>query len=263
MKSGLIIYSEEDIERNKWFIDKCLKELNNELFSLKLIEEKVAFEYIAKNKIDYAINRSRNHALIKSFEEMGIVCFNNSLTNEIANDKSKTVSFCKENCVRCLDIYDINTIDDCPFVMKSVDGHGGKEVYLLNDKQEAEKILKKSHKKYIFQKYIKNSGDLRIYVLGNKVLGAVLRQNERDFRSNYSLGGSVLKYEPDVVLKQIALRISKRLNADFIGIDFLKTNEGFILNEIEDPVGSRMLYETSDIDAIGLFIKHIKEKMSK
>ena len=266
MKRGLILYQEQDISKNHWFIERCLKEFNNQEFSLKLCNEQtIILQYESDEKIDFIINRSRNLPILEQFEKDGVRCFNNVHTNYLANDKYKTYEFFKVNKIPCIKSYrSIDEVGEYPLVMKSIDGHGGEEVYLVNNKEEAQEISsKKSHKTFVYQKYVKNSGDLRIYVLGNKVIGAVLRQNDQDFRSNYSLGGSVTKYSPDEVLVKLAIRISKILKADFIGIDFLKTDEGFITNEIEDPVGSRMLYETSDVDAIGLFIEYIKEKMQK
>ena len=264
MKRGLILYNDQDSFRNRWFIERCLKELNSRKFSLKYYDERsIIVPYFNHEKFDFLINRSRDFKVAAQFEKDGIRCFNNAHTNEIANDKYKTCEFFIKHKIPCIKTYrSISKLSEFPLVMKSIDGHGGKEVYLINSKEEAEEIkTKKSHKTFIFQKFMKNSGDLRIYILGNKVIGAVLRQNAQDFRSNFSLGGSVSKYEPDEALKQLAIKISKLLKADFIGVDFLKTDEGFIANEIEDPVGSRMLYETSNIDAIGLFIAYIKEKM--
>ena len=262
MISGLIIYNQIDIERNQWFIDKCLKELNDELFSLELVEENDALAVVSNKKIDFVINRSRNHQLMRHFESLGVVCFNNSLTNEIANNKWKTYKLLKKSDIPCIESYDyIDNIKECPFVMKSLNGHGGQEVFLLNGKAEADKVLKKSQQKYIYQNYLENSGDLRVYLLGKRIIGAVLRQNDNDFRSNFSLGGSVIKYEPTQELINISLRIRDLLQSDFIGVDFLKTTNGFIVNEIEDPVGSRMLYQTSNINAISLLIAYIKDKM--
>ena len=262
MKRGLLLYNDQDSFRNSWFIQRCKKELNNKQFSLEYFNElTVTVPLFSESKIDFVINRSHDYFVTSLFEQQGARCFNNAHTNEIANDKYKTYEFFVEHQIPCIKTYrDISEAGEYPLVMKSIDGHGGKEVYLINNEAEAEEIKsKKSQKTFIYQKFIKNSGDLRIYVLGNKAIGAVLRQNEQDFRSNYSLGGSVSKYEPDEALKQQAIEISELLNADFIGVDFLKTENGFIANEIEDPVGSRMLYQTTDIDAIGLFIQYIKE----
>ncbi len=261
MISGLIIYNEIDIERNRWFITKCLNALNNELFSLKLIDEKSVAESTSHQRVDFVINRSRNSNLAKRFEGQGTLCFNNSFTNEIANDKSKTFNLLKEHGIECVESLPLAAINEYPFIMKSVDGHGGKEVFLVNSKEEAEEIAKKSHKKYVYQKYLKNSGDLRVYVLENSIIGAVLRHNKQDFRSNYSLGGEVEDYLPNFNVIETSLKIGEILKADFIGVDFLKIGDDFIVNEIEDPVGSRMLFQTSGTDAVSLFIDYIKDKL--
>ena len=44
----------------------------------------------------------------------------------------------------------------------------------------------------------------------------------------------------------------------YVGIDFiLDDNNKFIFNEIEDVVGSRMLYQVSDIDIVDLYLNKI------
>ena len=109
----------------------------------------------------------------------------------------------------------------------------------------------------IYQKFYKNQGDLRLYLSNKKVVGAVIRNSDKDFRSNFSLGGSVKPYEPEKEVVAIAERIAQLLNADYIGVDFLKVNNKWMVNEIEDPVGARMLYKTSNIDVISLYVNYI------
>ena len=104
---------------------------------------------------------------------------------------------------------------------------------------------------------------MRLYVLNHQVVGAVKRSNLHDYRSNYSLGGEVAKYEPTKEMIDISLKLSKLLNADYIGVDFLINKEKVYLNEIEDPVGARMLYKVSDIDVISLFLEEIKNQLKQ
>ena len=262
MLSGLIIYSNSDKDKNSWFIDKCIKKISAQGFSLIYKDEDDALNYAKTTHIDFAIYRSRNFDLVQQLESLGIKCFNNSLTNKVANNKYLSYQFFEEHKLPCLKSNLSSDKLSFPFVMKSVNGHGGTDVYLIHNECEISQN-QKDGKKYIFQQYYENNGDLRLYVLNKKVIGAVLRKNNSDFRSNFSLGGKVEKYEPEEEIVNLAIKVAKLLDADYIGVDFLKVNGGWLINEIEDPVGSRMLYETSDIDAIGLFIKHIKEKMSK
>ena len=145
--------------------------------------------------------------------------------------------------------------------MKSRAGHGGSEVLLINCKEEASRI-DNSNNAYIYQKYIPNNGDVRLYVLDNRVIAAIKRKSDKDFRNNYSLGGRVELFEPSKEMEELAIQISKLLKADYVGVDFLLTNDGYFVNEIEDPVGARMLYRTSDIDIIKLFVDCISKKVA-
>lgn len=256
MKSGLIVYSEIDASKNKWFIQKCQEECSKKQISLVFKEEKETIDYINKSKVDFVIYRARNSELLKEIEAQSIRCFNNYLTNKTANDKFLTYQFLKENSFPCLDTFlNIDEVGSFPLVMKSRSGHGGNEVFLINNKEEANN----TEDKYIYQRYIPNNGDIRLYVLNQQVIASIKRKSEIDFRNNYSLGGKVELFDASEEMKAIAIKISKLLNADYIGVDFLLTKDGYFVNEIEDPVGARMLYQVTDIDIIKLFIECISE----
>lgn len=263
MKSGLIIYSDSDYRRNVWFVDKIINEFAKKDVSLLYIEEKDVLTYLNNSKVDFVIYRSRNWETVKQIEEMGIRCFNNSFTNHVSNDKSLTFELLNSNGVVCIHSFaSLDGIKKFPCIMKSVDGHGGQEVFLINNKSEAKDISLKYKKRFVYQEYYKNSGDLRLYLLGKKVVAGVLRQNNKDFRSNYSLGGQVSAFVPPDEIQRIAEKISQIVDADFIGIDFLINDGRYLVNEIEDPVGSRMLYKTSQIDIVNLFVSYICLKIA-
>ena len=257
MKKGLIIYNEIDKKLNEWFVESCLKSLNSDEFSLLYKEEKEVLDYINKNLIDFVIFRCRNYSLLNEIELRGIRCFNNTKTNSLANDKYHTYLFFKEHGFPCLETSLERGDISFPLVMKSVDGHGGSEVYLINSEDE----LEPSDKKYIYQGFLANNGDVRLFVLNKKVIGAVKRSNGKDFRSNFSLGGEVEEYKPSKEMIDIAIKIAKLLDADSIGVDFIIYDKGFVVNEIEDPVGAKMLYKVMGIDAVNLFVEYIKSTL--
>ena len=262
MINGLIVYNSVDQKKNEWFIDECLKALNDNEFSLLYKEENDVLSYIESHKVNFVIYRARDYKLVEILEQKGIKCFNNSLTNKIANDKYATYLLCKEQEINCLETLLVSPNGlSYPLIMKSLDGHGGQEVHLINSEQERLEILKKSQKHFIYQRYLPNCKDIRTYVINNQVVAAVERKNSNDFRSNFSLGGEVKAYQPSQEMVDIATKISKLLGATYIGVDFLVDGNNINLNEIEDPVGARMLYKTSDIDIINLFIKEIKNQL--
>lgn len=263
MINGLIVYNSVDQDKNKWFIDKCIKECNDDKFSLFYKEENEVLSYLESHKIDFVIYRARNSQLLRLLEQKGIKCFNNALTNKTANDKYATYLLCKEQGINCLEtLLDNPGCLAFPLIMKSLAGHGGQEVYLINSEQERLEILKKSQKHFIYQRYLPDCQDVRVYILNHQVVATVERKNSKDYRSNFSLGGDVKTCEPSPEMVAIAVKVSKLLGATYIGVDFLINGNNVYLNEIEDPVGARMLYKTTDIDIINLFVKQIKSQLS-
>lgn len=263
MLSGLIVYAEADHERNAWFISSCINNLASNGVSLIYQNEDDVLNYVKKNKVDFVIYRARNYQILQELEYQGIRCFNSALTNKVANNKYLTYQFLLKQNVRCLSSFlSINELDEYPLIMKSVDGHGGQEVYLIQNENEVE-TFKKPGKEYVYQPFYKNGGDLRLFVLNKKVIGAVLRHNNTDFRSNFSLGGQIEPFEASDELKVTAEQIATILDADYIGVDFLKVDDKWLVNEIEDPVGARMLFKASGIDASKLFCDYIYRALTE
>ena len=257
MISGLIIYSGIDKDKNTWFIDECIKRFADKGVSLIYKDENEVKEFLENNSISFAIYRGRDYKMVEFLEDKGIRCFNNSFTNKIANDKLLTFEFLSKEKIPVIPSFSsLEEISSFPLVMKSVDGHGGNEVFLVNSKQEVE-TFRKENKRYVYQKYCPNEGDLRLYALNKAVIGAVYRHSKEDFRSNFSLGGEASVYEPNKEIVDIAIKVASSLNADYIGVDFINIDGKWCVNEIEDPVGARMLFKTSNIDVVELLVRYI------
>lgn len=104
--------------------------------------------------------------------------------------------------------------------------------------------------------------DLRVYVIGKEIIAAVLRTSKEGFRANYSLGGEVSLYELSEAEKSIVGKITDKFDFGLAGIDFIIGDDGeLIFNEIEDVVGSRMLYRCSDINIVELYLKYILQQL--
>ena len=264
MKSGLIVYTDYDAKCNRFFINKCLELLNDEDFSLKYISEDELINYVGANKVDFVIYRGRDYRYLKELQDKGIKSFNNVLTNQTANDKYATYQFLKENNLPYIETFlDLSKVKSFPCIMKSVSGHGGQEVFFVKDLREVNTI-KNEHPslKFIYQEYLENNGDVRIYMLNGEPVIAIKRKSDKDYRNNYSLGGEVEFYEPSKEMVEAAIKVASLLKADFIGVDFLLTDSGFKIIEIEDPVGSRMVYKLKpELDIISRFVEHVKNNI--
>ena len=68
-------------------------------------------------------------------------------------------------------------IPSFPVVLKTIDGHGGNEVFLCHTQDEAEEFFAQFEgRRTIVQPYIESeSTDVRVFMLGEEVLGAVKR----------------------------------------------------------------------------------------
>jgi glutathione synthase/RimK-type ligase-like ATP-grasp enzyme len=149
--------------------------------------------------------------------------------------------------------------------MKTRDGHGGEEVFWVENQAEAEQIFQASggDKGYILQKPNEILGrDMRVYAIGGEIVASVLRKSEKDFRSNFSLGGVVEYAQADEMQKEIVKTLYEKLHFDYIGVDFMPTKNGWVLNEMEDSAGARMLYSCSDFDIVKAYAERIAKAIT-
>lgn len=140
-----------------------------------------------------------------------------------------------------------------PMVCKQAYGSLGKQVYLINNKEELyTKYMELYSITHLYQEYvgldINRSEDYRIITVGHKTVAYMKRVNENDFRSNIGLGGKGEKV--DILpnnMSEIAEKISEKLDLDYAGIDlllgkdnqvyFLEANSNAFFEEIEKITG--------------------------
>ena len=172
MISGLIVYNAVDTQKNQWFIDEFLQKLNDEEISLSFLDEEFLDDYIKTHHVDFVIYRARNYKLVELLEQKGIKVFNNSLVNKTANDKYLTYRMLKDNNLPYIETFDKPKTYPC--IMKSISGHGGQEVFLINSEEQRQDILNKYPSlEFIYQDYLKNDGDVRLYLLNKNVITSI------------------------------------------------------------------------------------------
>lgn len=300
MSTGILIYNKQDYVINKWFADKiisdaCLVGLNIKLIfteNLQILINNSEFnvinnshiisnysdelnnlENINLNNVKFAINRTRNYYITHHLEKMDIRVFNSYKVASICNNKALThqeinsigINSIKTS-IESMESFSsekLNEYIEFPYVIKSLDGHGGNHVYKADDKESMLNIINKlNHDYFLIQRMSPNYGkDIRVYVIGNKIFKSVIRTNDDDFKSNYTLGGKCKLY----VLKNNELNLVKKIldytKFDFVGIDFiLDENDNFLFNEIEDVVGCRMLY-SNDVDILPTYVNYLKNTL--
>lgn len=246
MKHAYLFYEEKDAATNKAFIAQLQQAatLHQIDLQLKIIEQFTTDD----SEPIFVWNRTRSSAIATHYEARGIQTFNNAQTNRLANHKLLAQQFCQALGVPTVPSFSERPADLVfPFVMKSVDGHGGTDVFLCETEQHVAQASFQLQQP-IYQPFIDaNSSDVRLWMLGSIVLAAVKRTGQNSFKSNYTLGGTIERFAVPDTLAQYAQQITHALQSDYIGIDFLVGADGtFYFNELEDPVGARSYYDLYD-----------------
>ncbi|UFU01394.1 hypothetical protein KO561_12025 [Radiobacillus kanasensis] len=282
MYVGWLIYRKEDAERNQAYIDWFIEECSKQSIKLHLVLREEIGIGIQNNQLsleskyplpDFAVVRTIEQMLSSHLERLGVAVFNSSTVSMIANHKGMTHQVMGQLGIPMVDTTFYRKHDQVvkpplpfPIVVKDTEGRGGKQVFLANDMKEWDEI--KPHQwdsDWLVQSTNVQPGkDLRVFVIGKKVIAAVLRENHSDFRANFSLGGKARLYELSVEEIKIVQTIIDAFDFDMVGIDFLFSLEGKLLfNEIEDIVGSRTLSQLSSINLLAQYVNHIRKTLEE
>ncbi|HBI17704.1 MAG: alpha-L-glutamate ligase RimK family [Candidatus Moranbacteria bacterium GW2011_GWF2_34_56] len=136
-------------------------------------------------------------------------------------------------------------VEGFPCVIKSCRGSMGKNVAIVHSSQDVVAFINKSigaknivplkRSSYLLQEFIKESAgsDYRALCLGGKILGIIKRTAQNgDFKANISLGGKAEVVEANNEIKEMATKIMNEGQISYAGIDFIKSNGGYLAIEI-------------------------------
>lgn len=140
---------------------------------------------------DIAIMRMVHPLLTEFLIENGVYVQNNAFVSQITNDKYKTYQYLSP----FVDMAKSYLIDDScldfplpfPFILKSLVGHGGQEVFYVQNKNEVHQAFYKPIKNKCWPKksFLNLEKICAVYVLHDQIICAMLRTSFTDFRSNF------------------------------------------------------------------------------
>ena len=149
---------------------------------------------------------------------------------------------------------------DYPFVIKELFGSFGQQVFLAKDRAGAEDIIKGiGYRPFLMQEFIEESSgrDVRVNVVGGKVVSAMLRYNPADFRSNITNGGSKKRYDIDKEQENLAIAASECLGLDFSGVDVLFGKNGPLICEVNSNPHFKSSLDCTGINMAEFVLRHI------
>lgn len=177
---------------------------------------------------------------IEMLENEGMNVINPTEGIRISKDKYLGYYYLKKKGIRIPETYisndEINTYIQIlnskrkdKFVFKPISGKGGIGIVITGEKSTAGDILSLfalNNRVAVFQKFIKNKGDIRIIVIGDEVVGGIKRIGRKDmYKNGISTGGKPVAFKVSEELKEISIKAAEAVKCKISGVDIIEDKE--------------------------------------
>ena len=215
-------------------------------------------------------------AVLRQFEMMGVWPLNESVAVGRSRDKLRSMQiFAKHGLGLPVTAFAhdpkqtdevLKIVGGAPAVIKLLEGTQGIGVVLGETANSAKSVVEAFrglNVNILVQEFIKEAGssDIRIFVVGGKVVAAMMRTGaEGDFRSNLHRGGSakMVKITPEE--RSTAIRAAKVMGLNVAGVDILRANHGPVIMEVNSSPGLEGIEAATGKDVAGQIIEFIEAK---
>jgi RimK family alpha-L-glutamate ligase len=219
-------------------------------------------------------------AVIRYFELLGIPCINSSTSINIVQNKFHTGQILSNANIAVPTTMLVHfpitnnliaTQIGFPCVIKVLVGSFGEGVYLCHTEDEYKKLIEflknlDNEKKLLVQEFLNDQPgvDLRVFVVGNKVLGAMKRTAPpNDFRANITIGGTGESFPVSKEIEEISLATAAALNLEIAGIDLLFDKRGFRVCEANSNPGFSGFDHYCNTDIGSEIVKYISARLNQ
>ena len=282
---GLIVVNPYDFnmsQRHK--VRRMASELDNLGVFVNIVANDRFLAYIENgevasdlNKVDFALYFDKDKYIAEMLEKRGIRVFNSARATAICDDKMLThitladcgipmpttlsgpLCYTKDGRINWGSLQQVAVKLGFPLVVKECYGSFGEQVYLVHDMTELSSTVSSiKYKPYLFQKYIADSAgrDMRVIVIGGKVVCGMMRQSKTDFRSNAKLGGTATACEVPDEIVSLCERVAKIIGLDYCGIDVL-LSETPLICEVNSNAMFSAMEQATNINVARKYSEHI------
>ncbi|WP_213270717.1 30S ribosomal protein S6--L-glutamate ligase [Hyphomonas sp.] len=151
-----------------------------------------------------------------------------------------------------------------PIVLKLLSSTQGKGVLLAETRKSAERLVdafRGLDANFLVQEFVEEAGgaDIRAFVVGGKVVGAMRRQAEKgEFRSNLHRGGTASEARLTPQERDVAREAAKVLRLEVAGVDLLQTRDGPKVLEVNSSPGLKGIEKATGKDLAARIIEHLE-----
>ncbi len=214
--------------------------------------------------LDRGVAHSRAGYTLRALETWGIPTLNRSSATAICDDKA----FCSLALgaagipnPRTLLAFSVESgIEACnaigyPAVIKPVTGSWGRLLAKVNGPEQARVILEQKlelgsfhHAIYYIQEYLEKPGrDIRVFVVGERVLAASYRSSDH-WITNTARGATSHACPVTPQIEDLSLSACAAVGARLAGVDLIETFDGYSVVEVNTGGEFHGLMTTTDID---------------
>lgn len=218
-------------------------------------------------------------AVVRQFEMMGVFPLNESVAISRSRDKLRSLQLLARKGIGLPvtgfgyspdDNQDlINLVGGAPLVVKLLEGTQGRGVVLAETNKAAESVIdafRGLNAYFLTQEYIReaNGADIRCFVVGDKVVGAMIRQaKDGEFRSNVHRGGSVRAIRITPEERSTAVRAARIMGLNTSGVDIMRSNHGPVVLEVNSSPGLQGIEKATSKDIAASVIQFLEKSGRK
>lgn len=213
--------------------------------------------------LERSISHSRGLYVSRIFEAHGVPVLNSSSVAETCGDKYLTSQILTNAGIptpRVLMAFDSEAALEAteamgyPCVLKPVVGSWGRLLARVDNYEMAEAVIEHKaslgvqHKVFYVQEYIDKPGrDIRAFVVGDELIGAIYRASE-SWITNTARGGVASDCPLTEELRDVSTRTARAIGGGLLAVDLFETEDGFTVNEVNHTMEFRNSIETTGVN---------------
>ncbi len=148
-----------------------------------------------------------------------------------------------------------------PLLTKPTQGRHGEGIKIFKTTRSLNKFLKQNNSEILLQPFLNIEEEYRIFVVGNKSLGATKKIPAKGSKiANYAAGAQFLPTKIDPAIEKEAIKICQQQEIEIGGVDLAKTKNKFHLLEINRCPEFKAFSKAKKIDVAEKIIKLILTK---
>ena len=251
---------------------RCYMDISSHRPAVVLRGEKLSFDAVVP-RIG-ASNTFYGAAVVRQLEMMGVFAANGSEAISRSRDKLWSLQLLAREGIglpvtgfahSTKDIDGlIDIVGGTPLIVKLLEGTQGIGVVLAETKKAAHSVIGaflQLDANILVQQYVKESrgADVRAFVVGGEVIAAMRRQAAPgEFRANLHRGGRAEGVKLTDAEKEVAVRAALTLGLGVAGVDFLPSDHGPLVIEVNSSPGLEGIEGATGTDVAAAIVAYVE-----